>query len=48
MPARSAFAYTFENIANVIDRIAAMIGLRSVEAAHTKNQEFTSSYSADS
>jgi pimeloyl-ACP methyl ester carboxylesterase len=27
MPARSAFAYTFENIANVIDRFASVIGL---------------------
>jgi pimeloyl-ACP methyl ester carboxylesterase len=28
MPARSAFSYTFENIANVIDRFAEVIGLR--------------------
>ena len=27
MPARSAFAYTFENIANVIDRFTEVIGL---------------------
>ena len=27
MPARSAFTYTFENIANVIDRFAEVIGL---------------------
>jgi pimeloyl-ACP methyl ester carboxylesterase len=27
MPARSAFVYTFENIANVIDRFAEIIGL---------------------
>jgi len=28
MPARSVFTYTFENIANVIDRFAEVIGLR--------------------
>jgi hypothetical protein len=37
MPARSAVTYTFENIAIVIDCIAAMIG-PPVEAAHTKNR----------
>src|ERR1700740_2383862 len=28
MPARSAFTYTFENIANAIDRFTAVIGLQ--------------------